>query len=83
MNFVSPDPEKPFYPIRAGHMKLIELSVVDAFGQTLKLPAVDAPIRAASLRIEGEENKPFIRFAPRSSLDERIPGDDRSPDNDK
>lgn len=65
MNFVSPDPTKPFYPIRAGHMRLIELTVVDAFGQTLKLPDVDAPIRAASLRIEGEENKPFIQFAPR------------------
>jgi hypothetical protein len=65
MNFLSPDPTKPFYPIRAGHMKLIELTVVDAFGQTLKLPAAEAPIRAGSLTITGEENKPYIRFAPR------------------
>ena len=34
-NFASPDPEKPFLPIRAGHMKVLQLLVVDAFGKEI------------------------------------------------
>ena len=67
MNFVSPDPDKPYYPIRAGHMKLVKISVVDAFGRTLELPeeSVKNPIRAASLIIEDEPYKRLVQFPPR------------------
>jgi hypothetical protein len=66
-NYASPDPDKPFLPIRAGHAKLISLSIVDAFGQTLDIPAEsrDNPVRASSLLTQGEENKSFIQFPPR------------------
>lgn len=62
MYHLSPDPSKPFYPIRAGHMEVRQLRIVDAFGQTLDVP-VDHPIRTASLLTE--DNDKFIRFAPR------------------
>jgi hypothetical protein len=62
MYHLSPDSSKPFYPIRAGHMEVKELHIVDAFGQTLDVP-VDHPIRAASLLTE--DNDKFIQFAPR------------------
>lgn len=62
MYHLSPDPFKPFYPIRAGHMKVLQLRIVDAFGQTLDLP-VEPPIRAVCLFTE--DNDQFIRFAPR------------------
>jgi hypothetical protein len=65
VNFVSPDPDKPFLPIRAGHMKVLAVSVVDAFGQTLQLPNVDRPIQAASLRTTGQDTEPLLQFVPR------------------
>lgn len=67
VNFVSPDPTKAFLPIRAGHMKVLAVSVVDAFGQTLQLPgdSIGQPIRAASLDTAGQGNEPFLQFAPR------------------
>jgi hypothetical protein len=65
INFVSPAPEKPFLPIRAGHMKVLAVSVVDAFGQTLQLRNIDRPIRAASLRTTGQDTEPLLQFAPR------------------
>jgi hypothetical protein len=70
-NYVSPDPDKPFLPIRAGHLKVLALSIVDAFGQTLPLrtpmdtPYFDRPARAASLLAEGPNTEPLLRFAPR------------------
>jgi hypothetical protein len=66
-NYASPDPEKAFLPIRAGHAELISLSIVDAFGQTLEIPekSLENPVRASSLLTHGEENKSFIQFPPR------------------
>ncbi len=70
----SPDPGKPFLPIRAGHAKLIELAVVDAFGQTVTLPreCLDHPVRAANQRINGEEYAPLIEFPPRVARPMRL-----------
>ena len=64
-NFASPDPEKPFLPIRAGHMKVLALSIVDAFGQTLQLRNLDNPVRAASLLAPGPKNEQLLSFPPR------------------
>lgn len=63
VNDVSPDPDKPFLPIRAGHLKVLAVAVVDAFGQTLQLRNFDHPVRAASLATD--RAKPLMRFAPR------------------
>jgi len=63
VNDVSPDPDKPFLPIRAGHLKVLKVSIVDAFGQTLELPKFNKPVRAASLATDRAE--PLLRFAPR------------------
>lgn len=63
--FASPDPEKPFLPIRAGHMKVLAVWVVDAFGQILQLRNFDRPVRAASLRTEGQNAESLLQFTPR------------------
>jgi len=63
VNYVSPDPDKPFLPVRAGHMKVLAVAIVDAFGQTLELSNFDQPVRAASLATRRAE--PLLRFTPR------------------
>ena len=70
-NSVSPifDPQsksaRPFLPVRAGHMKVLALSIVDAFGQTLDIETINVPIRAASLRTDGQNTGPLLQFPPR------------------
>ena len=63
--FASPDPDKPFLPLRAGHMKVLGVSVVDAYGQMVQLRNFDRPVRAASLRTEGQNAEPLLQFTPR------------------
>ncbi len=67
-NLVSPDPDKPFFPIRAGHLKLTKLSIVDAFGQTVEIPITQL-IRASSLmpmpQPQGTGAEEFVQLSPR------------------
>lgn len=70
--FASPDPDKRFLPFRAGHMKVLAVSVVDAFGQMLQLRNVDRPVRAASLRTEGQIAEPLLQFTPRFAQSLRL-----------
>jgi hypothetical protein len=65
MNILSPDPGKPFYPLRAGCLKVEKLRIVDAFGQALPLPKFETPLRSGSLVAEGEDGEPFLHFPPR------------------
>jgi hypothetical protein len=65
MNILSPDPGKPFYPIRAGRLNVERLRMVDAFGQALPLPKFDPPLRSASLVADGEDGGTFLHFPPR------------------
>ena len=62
-NYVSPDPDKSFLPVRAGHLKVLGVAIVDAFGQTLELRNLDQPVRASSLGTGRAES--LLRFAPR------------------
>lgn len=61
-NLVSPDPDKPFSPVRAGHMKLLRVWIVDAFGQTVEVPTTQL-IRASSLQVAGADE--LAQFTPR------------------
>jgi hypothetical protein len=70
VNYVSPDPDKPFLPVRAGHMKVLAVAIVDAFGQTLELRNFDQPVRAASLATGRAE--PLLRFTPRLAQPMRL-----------
>ena len=63
-NLVSPDPEKPFFPIRAGHLKLTRLWIVDAFGQTVEVPTTQL-IRASSLKPQVVGMEELAQFPPR------------------
>ncbi len=70
----SPDPDKPFLPIRAGHARLLEVAVVDAFGQTMALPdeCLARPARAVNLRIDGAKYAPLIELPPRVAQPMRL-----------
>ena len=63
-NLASPDPDKPFFPVRAGHLKLTRLWIVDAFGQTLEIPVTQL-IRAASVKQQGNDGGNFVQLSPR------------------
>jgi hypothetical protein len=64
-NLVSPDPRKPFYPVRAGHMRVLQLWVVDAFGQTVEVPEGAQLIRASRLATKAPDADQFLQFPPR------------------
>ena len=49
---LSPGFDKPFFPLRAGHLKLTRLSIVDTFGQTLIVP-MEQLILASSVSTPG------------------------------
>jgi hypothetical protein len=61
----SPNTKQPFYPIRAGHAKLIKLEIVDAFGQTVAVPreCLEHPVRASGMRTKS--TPAFIELPPR------------------
>jgi hypothetical protein len=85
----------PFFPIRAGHFQLIDLWVVDVFGQILrgKDPSLgnDAPIPnlilAQSVTTPGSGNTTYVQLPPRVSQPARLnldllgAGDDTVPSN--
>lgn len=66
VNTISPEPGAKFLPIRAGHMRVLRLSIVDAFGQTLVIDTEDdSPVRAARLRTEGNNTEKLLQLTPR------------------
>lgn len=78
------DPKKPstlpFFPVRAGHLQVLDLWVVDSWGQILrgKDPTLgpDSPLdnllRAESVTTEGTQNKKFVQLPPRISQPARV-----------
>ena len=71
-NILSPDPGKPFRPIRAGCLMVERLRIVDAFGQAVLLPEPATPLRSGSLAAQGEDSKPILRFPPRLAQPARL-----------
>ncbi len=70
---------QPFYPIRAGHCQIVDLWIVDSFGQILrgKDPALGPeplpePLRAESTTTPGETNKAYIQLPPRIAQPARV-----------
>jgi hypothetical protein len=63
-NLVSPDPDKPFFPIRAGHLRLLHVWIVDAFGQYVTIPSIQL-IRASSLTPQIADAEELAQFPPR------------------
>ncbi len=70
----------PFFPVRAGHFQVLDLWVVDSWGQILrgKDPSLgpDSPLdnllRAESVTTEGTPNKLFVQLPPRVSQPARV-----------
>jgi hypothetical protein len=63
-NLVSPDPDLPFFPVRAGHMKFLRIWVVDVFGQTVEVPITQLT-RASSLTTQVAGTEELAQFTPR------------------
>lgn len=81
----TPEPPQPFFPLRAGHLQLIDLWVVDSFGQVMrgKDPSlgpnapIPTPVRAASVATadpagQPDANAAFVQLAPRVSQTSRV-----------
>ncbi len=81
----NPVPPQPFFPVRAGHLQLIDLWVVDSFGQVMrgKDPSlgpnapIPTPVRATSVTTPdpaGQEgaNAAFVQLPPRLSQTSRV-----------
>jgi hypothetical protein len=66
-HLVSPDPEKPFCPVRAGHLRVTRLWIVDAFGQTVEVPVSQLAqlVRASSLKPQVAGVEDLAQFPPR------------------
>jgi hypothetical protein len=71
---------QPFFPIRAGHLQVIDLWIVDAFGQILRgkdpnlganapIPAI---VRAQSLTTPGDANASYAQLPPRITQAARL-----------
>ncbi|HVG44701.1 MAG TPA: hypothetical protein VM890_08220, partial [Longimicrobium sp.] len=75
-------PAGAFHPLRAGHLQLLDLWVVDQFGQVMRgrdpgEPAVARPIRAASVTTPepapgSTDNRSFLQLPPRLSQRARL-----------
>jgi hypothetical protein len=63
-DLVSPNQSNPFFPLRAGHLRVTKISIVDAFGQTLEIP-ITLLTRAASLLPQGTVADNFVQLSPR------------------
>ena len=78
----APAPAPAFHPVRAGHFQLLDLWVVDQFGQVMhgKDPGetvVSRPIRAESVTTPepapgGSANRSFVQLPPRLSQPARL-----------
>ena len=71
----SPAPSFPFFPIRAGRMKLKRLKIVDAFGQAIKLEfnSGQTPLHTAQrLRESATASDGFFQLRPRVARPMRL-----------
>ncbi|MGH1492107.1 MAG: hypothetical protein ACRBK7_22410, partial [Acidimicrobiales bacterium] len=66
---IAPSPQNAFNPIRAGALKLLELKLVDTFGQTRAL-AIDEPSTTSTMTTPGAEH--LVRLAPRLAQPARL-----------
>ncbi len=73
-DFSSPDPEKPFFPIRAGHLKLLRVSIVDTFGQRVDVP-LPQPIRSTNMTPPGPGMEAWSQLSPRFAQPMRLQWD--------
>lgn len=67
------DPFVPFFPIRSGHFELLQLWVVDDFGQVFNVtkdPGIATPIRAEGMCTNG--NRKLLQLPPRLSQPSRL-----------
>ena len=59
----------PFLPIKSGHFQIVNVWIVDAYGQILRgVPANDAaalPIRSQNVVTEGPNRESYVQMAPR------------------
>jgi hypothetical protein len=71
------DPNLPFFPVRAGHIQLIKVWVVDSFGQILvgqdprREPAPIQMIVNTSMQTQGAGNEAVAQLPPRIVQDSR------------
>lgn len=70
-NFSLPAPNTPFFPIRAGHLHLLQIGIIDAFGQRVNVPLTQL-LRTASLTPSGAPMEPLIQLSPRFSQPARL-----------
>ena len=73
IDWLSPLTDHPFFPLRAGHLKLVKLWIIDAFGQLLQLEdenhgKVARPLLAGSL--DGSDG--LVRLEPRLAQPARL-----------
>lgn len=61
------DDETPLFPVRAGHLRLQRLRIVDAFGQVHEVAedALNTPYRAADVEATGSGDSGLVRLPPR------------------
>ncbi len=70
-DFSSPAPEKPFFPVRAGHLKLLQVAIVDAFGQRVEVPLTRL-IRSTTMAPSGPGMEEWIQLSPRFAQTARL-----------
>ncbi len=70
-------PDSPFFPVRAGHFQLLEVWIVDSFGQILRGQDPRSPgpipvIRANAVKTPGDANAGIVQVPPRIAQAARV-----------